>query len=205
MEAANILLSRYFARVRVYFIQRVSVEYEDLVQETFARLIEARDRYRGDAPFRVYLFTIARNVLYSHLRSRYRIEATFDIIETDDSIADMTGRRHSSLLAEREEHRLLLDALRQLKLSYQELLELYYWQNLTGQELAELFGVVEATIRSRLRQAVSALRTRYQEMAAMPHHKDIEEEQVRAWLEELGLMLEQQKQAPRPSDHPRAG
>jgi len=193
MTAAKILLSRYFAGVRLYFLQRVSLEHEDLVQETFTRLVEVRERFRAEAPFRVYLFAIAQNVLYGHLRARYKLEAAIDFIEIDDSIVDLTGRRHSSLLAEKEEHRLLLDALRQLPLRYQELLELYYWQNMTGQELAELFHVSEATIRNRLRAALDAVRRRYQYLAAAPHQKDIDAEHVVAWLEELGLMLERRK------------
>jgi RNA polymerase sigma factor (sigma-70 family) len=188
-QAAKVLLNRYFAKLRAYFLQRVAFEHEDLVQETFARLVEAKEQYRGEAPFRVYLFSIARNVLNNHLRIRYKLDNKVEPLDSDTSIADITGKRHSSLLAEREEHRLLIDALRLLPVRYQELLELYYWQGMPGSEIAALFGVVESTVRSRLRTALDNLRRRYGELAAAPHKRDIEPEQVEVWLEELAGKL----------------
>ena len=68
-RAGNDLVRRYFPSVRAYFVNKVTIEYEDLVQETFARLMRARDRFRGDAGFRVYLFQIARYVLLEHFRT----------------------------------------------------------------------------------------------------------------------------------------
>lgn len=47
----------------------------------------------------------------------------------------------------------LLDALRRLPLRAQILLELYYWQELRGRELAEAMGLSEAAVWSRLHRA----------------------------------------------------
>ena len=43
---------------------------EDVVQEVFARAWERLDSYRGDAPFRVWLWEIGRNLCLNHLRAR---------------------------------------------------------------------------------------------------------------------------------------
>lgn len=46
--------------------------YEDLTQETFEVLVRSRDAFRGDSPFRAYLYGIARNVLIGHIRRTMR-------------------------------------------------------------------------------------------------------------------------------------
>lgn len=47
-------------------------EVEDLVQETYLRALGSIRRYRGDAPVRVWLLAVARNVCADHVRRRQR-------------------------------------------------------------------------------------------------------------------------------------
>jgi RNA polymerase sigma-70 factor (ECF subfamily) len=49
-----------------------SGEVEDLVQDTYLRALGGLDRYRGDAPVRVWLLAIARRVCADHVRRRQR-------------------------------------------------------------------------------------------------------------------------------------
>lgn len=185
-QAGNMLLRRHFPKVRTYFINKLPIEYEDLVQETFARLVDARDQFRGEASFKTYLLRIARYVLAEHLRRRYR---RGPLEPANHTIADLTNRRPSSLIAEREAHRLLLDALRQISLEDQELLELYYWQDLTAREVGCVLELVESTVRSRIRAALERLRRTYAELGSAPHSRDLEVDDVERWLHELrGLM-----------------
>lgn len=178
--AGNQLVLRYFAVVRAYFIAKFAEDYEDLTQDTFSRLVAARSRHRGGT-FRAFLFSIARNVSFEYLRRRYKPTAP---LETS-SLVDLTGRRHSSLLSEREEHRLLLDALRRLPLDQQELVELYHWQCLTGAELGELYELPESTVRGRMRKALKQLGELYRELAGQVHSRELQEGDVERWLEEL--------------------
>lgn len=182
-RAGNLLLRRHFPCVRTYFVNKLPSEHEDLVQETFARLVHARDRYRGEASFKTFLFRIARHVLAEHLRKRYRRGQQIE--PASQAIAYLTDRRPSSVIAERETHRLLLDALRQVSLEDQDLLELYYWQDLTAREVGSLFELVESTIRSRIRAALERLRRAYLELGSAPHSRDLEVDDLEQWLHEL--------------------
>ena len=182
-RAGNLLLRRHFPCVRTYFVNKLPSEHEDLVQETFARLVHARDRYRGEASFKTFLFRIARYVLAEHLRKRYRRGQQIE--PASQAIAYLTDRRPSSVIAERETHRLLLDALRQVSLEDQDLLELYYWQDLTAREVGSLFELVESTIRSRIRAALERLRRAYLELGSAPHSRDLEVDDLEQWLHEL--------------------
>nr|WP_255216772.1 sigma-70 family RNA polymerase sigma factor [Pseudenhygromyxa sp. WMMC2535] len=153
LRAGNLLFSRYFEIVERYFSNKTTGEVEDLVQQTFEACVQGRDRFEGRAPFRIYLLKIARYRLYKHWSARKKRRAE-DIEKM--SLADL-GAGPSTLLAQQHNHKRLLDALRQIPLAQQELLELYYWEELSGPELAEFLGLSENTARSRLRRAKLAL------------------------------------------------
>jgi len=183
--AGNQLITRHFIGVRGYFIAKFTQDHEDLTQETFSRLVAGRDRFRGGSTFKAYLYSIARNVSHEYLRKRYKLAVP---LETT-SIAELTGRRLSSVLAEREEHRLLLDALRRLQLEQQELLELHYWQRLTGAELGQVYERPESTMRGRLRTALRQLGKAYHELGQQPHARELDSGEIEAWMEALREQL----------------
>jgi DNA-directed RNA polymerase specialized sigma24 family protein len=63
-QAGTALFRRYFAQTRRFFRNKVGADdVEDLVQRTFAGLVEGIADFRGDASFRVYLFAVARRPL----------------------------------------------------------------------------------------------------------------------------------------------
>ncbi len=183
-RAGEQLVTRYFAAMRAYFLNKAPIDHEDLVQETFARLAGKQAGYRGTSSFRVFLFGVARMILFEHLRGRQRA-GRFDPLE--QSVADLEGGRMSSLMAQRESHRLLLAALRELALVDQELLELYYWQKLTAGEIAEVQGLPERTVRSRIAAALKRAGKAHAELAGQPHGHG--EAEVEGWLAELSAEL----------------
>lgn len=184
LRAGEALTVRYFTAIRAYFLNKAPAAHEDLVQETFLRLASKRERYRGASSFRVFLFGVARMVLLEHLRAKQRNER-FDPIE--QSVADIEGGRMSSLLAQHESHRVLLDALRELPLADQELLELYYWQRLTAGEIAAVMELPERTVRSRVRAALKRVGKLHAKL--LGEGQDRDEDAVEGWLGELRLEL----------------
>ncbi len=188
LAAGELLASRYFTILRAYFLTKAPSDYEDLVSATFLRLIDKRAGYRGQASFRVYLFGMARLILLEHFRARRR-DDRFEPMQT--SVAELEGGAFSSLLAARGRHRLLIDAMRTLPLHEQELIEFYYWQGLAAREIAELQGLVEATVRSRIRAALGRVAKRYAELEAKPGAQAVDEDSVEGWLRELRDGLDQ--------------
>jgi RNA polymerase sigma-70 factor, ECF subfamily len=188
-RAGDRLIKHYFPRLRVYFIGRASGEHEDLMQETFTRVMAKYDAYRGGS-FRSFLFGVARMVFFEYLRRCYSLR---NIDPWTDSLSELGKGNMSSRLAEREHHRLLLDALSSLPLDDQDLLELYYWQRLKARELAEIFEVVEPTIRGRIRAALKRLGATFAEVAGNPHGTEYSAEELEAWLDELRGVLKRGK------------
>ena len=173
--AGNELFARYFGAVYRFFRNKADRGVEDLVQRTFMACVEGRDRLRAGSSFRAYLFGAAHHILRGH----YRRERALAREEDADalSIVDL-GASPTSLLAIRDEQRLLLEALRHLPLGEQALLELYYWEKLSGLELAAYLGVPENTARTRVRRARLRLEAELTRLAASP-------ERLRSTLDDL--------------------
>lgn len=154
-QAGNELFQRHFESVRRFFANKADREVEDLVQRTFVGCVEGQARFEGRSSFRTYLFAVAHNILREFLRAKRRDER----LEFGScSLADL-GAGVSSIVAQRREQRALLDALRSIPIDSQVVLELYYWERLTGPELGEVLGVNENTARSRVRRAKELLRS----------------------------------------------
>lgn len=164
--AGNALFERHFDAVARFFKNKVDGGVEDLVQETFLACVESEKRFEGRARFRTFLLGVARNKLLMH----YRAKRTDRKDPLTASVADMGCRSGSwgSWLARDEEQRIMLAALRRLPLQSQMLLELYYWEDLSGPELAQTLELSHNTVRSRLSRAREALRLEVHALCANP-------------------------------------
>ena len=163
-RAGNALVKRYFKPVYRFFRNKVSGQLDDLVQATFVRCVKARDTVRDEASFPAFLFAIARNVVREHYRERSR-KREVDFRTT--SVADM-GMTPTGAIADKEDHRLLLAALRSVPLDDQVILELFYWERMTGKQIARVLDVPEGTARTKLRSARQSLEAKLAELARSP-------------------------------------
>lgn len=154
-DAGQALFQRHFDSIYGFFETKCAADADELVQATFLACLRARDQFRKESSFRTYLFTIARHELYRVLRGRQRDGARLDFQLS--SIADLVSTPGTQI-ARNQEHRHLLEVLRQLPVEQQTLLELHYWEDLGIAELAEVFETPEGTIRTRLHRARKALR-----------------------------------------------
>lgn len=164
LAAGNALFRAHFGAIRRFFRNKVTGDdVEDLIQRTFAACVEGRDRFRGDASFRTFLFAIARNQLYKFLRDRASRDARIDP-DLGVSSVHALGMTPSSVAAARQEHALVLEALRRISVEHQVMLELYYWEQLPGPEIAKVFDISPTTVRTRMFRARQALETALREL-----------------------------------------
>ena len=180
-RAGDELVLAYFKPVREFFCCRLGGgdEQEDLVQETFLQLGRSAASFRGEGTVRAFVFSISRNLLYGHWR---RVSRVPELDPYTTSMAQAVGRQPSSMLRESEEHRLLLDALRELCIDDFQLLTLYYWDEMTGPELSALYGELEPTIRGRIAAARGRLRQRFIELSELARERQPTEELVEQLL-----------------------
>ena len=155
-EAAGATLyRRHFDALYRFFRTKAPDAYEDLIQTTMLECMRSKDRFRGDAPFRGFLFGVARNTLLHHFRSRFRDRLDFDASRS--SVADLDPRP-STIAARNAEQTRLLEAMRRIPVDLQIVIELHYWEELSTRELSDALEVPQGTVKSRLRRAREALR-----------------------------------------------
>ena len=100
------------------------------------------------------------------------------------SLLDMNTSPHSKA-ARGQQHQQLLRALCALPLEQQILLELHYWEGMNAEQLAEVFEVKQATVRSRLFRARQALGEEMQKLADSPNIAQMSIEDFDAWARKL--------------------
>lgn len=154
-DAGEALFARYFDALYRFFATKCG-EPADLAQTTLLAIVQSRAQFAGRSSFRTYLFTIARHELYRHFE-RLRGDRQFD--PEVSSVAELVTTPGTRFDREAT-HRRLLEALRELPVEQQTLLELAYWEGLDAVEIGEVLGCLPGTIRTRLHRARNALRDR---------------------------------------------
>jgi RNA polymerase sigma-70 factor (ECF subfamily) len=163
-SAGDELIARWFDPVCRFFRSKLGDDVQDLIQRTFLDCLESRDRLRSSS-FRSFLFAIARNRLFDELRREIR--QPVDQLGTI-SIAELRTRP-SDRIARSEARDAVVRAMQTLPLDLQITLELAYWEELAGAEIAEVLGISEHTVRSRLSRARALLRSRVEtDLEALP-------------------------------------
>lgn len=153
-QAGAALVERHFSALYRFFRSKVAGDVDDLVQRTFMSCLEAREGFRGECSFRTLLFHIARRRLHDYFRERRR-DAELDF--TAMSVRAF-GTSPSAALSRKYVQRLLGDALQELPVDSQILLELRYWEGMSTEQLAQVFDVPEGTIKRRQFEARAQLR-----------------------------------------------
>lgn len=138
-------------------------ESHDLAQETFKRVYESFDQYRGDAEWS-FLQTTARNVLFNWVRARKASKRSAEVIEIDDpDIAfdppapegpDYAERQYSEMRRRR-----VVQAVAELSEGQRECLRLW----MLGFKYTEIATILKSSVdavKSRLRDAKRHLRAR---------------------------------------------
>lgn len=140
---------------------RHRADTDELFQDTWSRLIAARERYRPDARFTTWLLQIAHNLIVDRFRrqrpqaSDEETEAVFrklDAPETDEP---------ERALTEFEQRRRLQIAIEELPEEQRVAFLLRVEGGLGLEEIAEITGAGRETVKSRLRYALARIRARF--------------------------------------------
>ena len=155
-EAAFVSLYRTYApAVYRFCLARVGLpeDAEDLLQQTFLRVVEALPRYedRG-VPFGAWLFRIARSVTVDQHRRR-RDELSLDL-----EVGETTGGPAAPPMIDLGDREVLLAALASLTPDQREVVRLRFFADLTARESGLVLGRDEAAVRVLQWRAIAALR-----------------------------------------------
>lgn len=122
-------------------------EVEDLVQETYLRAVRALDGYRGEAPVRAWLLSIARRVCADHVRRRQRSRRLTERLALDLPDSSIEPSEHVD------------DLLQGIDPDRREAFVLTQLIGLSYEEAAATLGCPIGTVRSRVARARADLAT----------------------------------------------
>jgi RNA polymerase sigma-70 factor (ECF subfamily) len=135
---------------------------DDLVQETWLRVMERGSSYDGRSRFEPWLFTIARNLAIDHMRKRQ----IFSLDSNDDKEWESAPTSPASsapspfaLAARTEDAERLAHSLETLDSVYREALVLRFQEDLSLQEISTVVGAPVSTVSSRIYRGLATLRS----------------------------------------------
>ena len=146
-------------------------EADDLSQEVFITVLKSIHTFRGDSKFSTWLYRIASNhtknrMKYLHRRA-YKTtgeldEAAENAMTRGDAQAKGREQTPESAMAGRQIDRVVQDAIAQLDEDHREIIVLRDMEELSYEEIAEITGLAEGTVKSRLHRARTALKEHVQ-------------------------------------------
>lgn len=161
-EAAfEVLFDRYADAVQSFFSRRVNGDDEvaaDLTQDIFLVIWSKSQAYRQGQAVRPWLFAIAYNRLKDYYKSvDYQAIYAEEMSRTGEEAAEDMTALH---MDESRFDEVLRQVLAQLSEGEQVLFDLRFWEELPVAEIAEVVGVPEGTVKSRLHALTQKLRVR---------------------------------------------
>lgn len=135
---------------------------EDLVQNTFMRILKYRKGFNGDGEFKVWMFHIARNVSYDHFRKN-KWRENDDITDYNERISD-EGLNKVESIAKYEEMQLLKQAIRKLDSEKREVLTLSKLEGLKYKQIGEILDCSEGAVKVKVFRALQALKEIFKEL-----------------------------------------
>jgi RNA polymerase sigma-70 factor, ECF subfamily len=135
-------------------------EAQDLTQEVFLRIFRNLKSFRsGEGSFQVWLGRLTRNLLIDHYRRTRPERVTESIEEQLPMLEEKTAMssRTDGMLAGREASELLQKALEKLSPELRETVILRDLEELEYREIAQVLGVPEGTVKSRLNRGRAEL------------------------------------------------
>ncbi len=119
---------------------------EDVVQNTFMKLLEYQQTFQDDEHIRKWLIRVAVNESHSLWRSFWKRKIT--------PLDEITAAPEFSIPENSE----LFYAVQKLPPRYRETIHLYYYEGYSVREISDLLRISEGAIRTRLMRARSKLK-----------------------------------------------
>jgi len=173
VRAFELLVTRHRKALFNFILRfvRDTAAAEDVTQETFLRLVKGADAYERQAKFTTWLYTIARNLCVDAARrGKHRKAASLDApLGDEDGAATLldlmpdTGAGVDRQAQSRELAVRLRQAIEALPDEQREIFLLREVADLQFNEIANVIGCPENTVKSRMRYALEKLREALEE------------------------------------------
>ena len=163
-EAFEPLFNKYHHPIFNYILRRTCREAlaKDLTASTFMKALDHIHQFQWKGiPFSAWLYRIATNEINQYFRKHRRT-----VTLTDEHIRSMQSDSHTddalmeaeANLEKQKKSRKVYQALIQLKMKYQDVLTLRYYEDLSVKETAEILRIPENTVKTHIRRGLQQLK-----------------------------------------------
>jgi len=163
LDKLGLLFERYKRPLYGFFygMNKEQELSEDLVQNTFLRILKYRHLFRGEGDFKTWMFHIARNVSHDHYRKtkikvKEAVEKWENRLGHEENMA--TDMQHA------DEHQILARAMDLLPADKREILLLSKYQEKKYKEIGEILGCSEGAVKVKVFRALQELKGVYQQL-----------------------------------------
>ena len=162
-SAFDELVERYYQNVLNYFCHQCwdRVMAEDVCQDTFVKLFNAREKYKPVTTFKAFFFTIARNAFIDNYRKlKKRKTTSLDAVYGDESFSSyIEGASPNSgdLIDSSERLSKIMVAINELPEILKDVFILSEIEQMKYSEISEVLGIPVGTVKSRMFNAVKIL------------------------------------------------
>ncbi len=139
--------SLYYSIYRIVLQEHIA---EELFQETWLKAIERRHTYDTSRSFAPWLFRIARNLCFDHLRSRKRHQEKEYLAVSENPTGDV------DFLPQEEEK--VNVCLQHIPPKYRDVIHFRFYEELSLQEISYIIKRPVGTVKSRINRGLKSLK-----------------------------------------------
>jgi RNA polymerase sigma-70 factor, ECF subfamily len=148
---------KYFPRLFAFsmHLTRSQTDADEIVQETFIKVWETRERLNSDLPFAAYLIKIARNLIYNKTTKRLReADLAFNYSQIQSNTSEVTSEEvnYNSL------NSLLSEVVNQLPFMQKKVFTMSRLHGMSNQEIASRLQLSQSTVENHINLAIRKLK-----------------------------------------------
>ena len=146
--AMQVLYARHHVRVYRFLLRLVRNEAtaEDLMSEVFLDVWRQASRFEGRSSVSTWVLAIARFKALSSFRRRTEGELTDEVAAAIEDPADDPAVE----LQKKDQSAVLRQCLEALSVEHREIIDLVYYHEKSVEEVAEIVGIPEGTVKTRM-------------------------------------------------------
>jgi len=146
--AMQVLFARHHVRIYRFVLRLVhnQATAEDLISEVFLDIWRQAGKFEGRSAVTTWMLGIARFKALSALRRRHEDELDEEMAERVEDQADDP----ETALAKKDKGAVLRQCLTALSAEHREVIDLVYYHEKSVKEVAEIVGIPEATVKTRM-------------------------------------------------------
>lgn len=153
-KAFSVLVSQYSEKIywTVRHIVGTHEDTDDVVQETFIKVWNKLDDFRGDSKIGTWLYRIAVNEALDHIRREKKHT------EYDTNISNVKGVFADKYFDGDETEQLLREAMETLPEAQRAVFSLKYFEDKQYKEISQILGTTEGGLKANYHHAVEKIK-----------------------------------------------